>query len=234
MNALLQRLVDGELPAAMPAASPLAARPSPIQKLRYSHEAMIDVLIAQPWIKQNELARIFDKSASWISTILCSDLFQSKLAQRRDELVDPEVRFCIKTQMEGLHARSMEILREKLDKDSEQVPDQLALQVLKTTSQGLGMGAPKVSVTETHVHLEELGQNLVGLLRRRRAAVEREIVDGEVTPIEERPRAEAQPLSPPPLKQLQPARGEAPTLQQPELPSPGAGRADDGPPGLPA
>ena len=171
MNALLQSLVNGTPSAGVQPGSFLAPR-SPrdqIQKMRYTHEAMIDILIAEPWVSQNELADRFGMSASWISTIICSDVFQSRLAERRDQLVDPELRLSIKTQMEGLHARSMEILRHKLNKLPDDVPDQLALQVAKVMSQGLGMGAPKVSISETHVHLEELGQNLVGLLRRRKA-----------------------------------------------------------------
>jgi hypothetical protein len=171
MNALLQSLVDGTPSPGVQPGSFLAPRPprDQIQKMRYTHEAMIDILIAEPWVSQNELADRFGMSASWISTIICSDVFQSRLAERRDQLVDPELRLSIKTQMEGLHARSMEILRHKLAKLPEDVPDQLALQVAKVMGQGLGMGAPKISISETHVHLEELGQNLVGLLRRRKA-----------------------------------------------------------------
>lgn len=145
---------------------------------------MIALLISQPWISQNELAAHFGMSASWISTIICSDLFQTKLAEKRDELVDPELRTSIKAQMEGLHSRSMDILRKKLEREPDQVPDQLALQVAKVMGQGLGYGSKetKISVHETHVHLEELGSNLVGLLRRRRAEADGEIINGEVLP----------------------------------------------------
>lgn len=165
MNALLQRLVDG-----LPPASPLAPPPRPqIQKVSYNHEAMIDMLIADPWISQNEIARRFGMSASWISTIICSDLFQARLAERREKLVDPQVRVSLKTQFEGLLSRSMEILRCKLDAEPEEVPDRLAVEVAKMAGKNLGMqAAPTVSIQETHVHLEELGQNLVKLMRKTR------------------------------------------------------------------
>jgi hypothetical protein len=189
MNALLQALVNGTPSEGVQPGSFLAPKAQTIQKLRYTHEAMIDILIAEPWVSQNELADRFGMSASWVSTIICSDLFQSQLAERRDQLVDPELRLSIKTQMEGLHARSMEILRHKLNRLPDDVPDQLALQVAKVMSQGLGMGAPKVSISETHVHLEELGQNLVGLLRRRKA----ETYDHEETQHEGHPQQRPNP-----------------------------------------
>lgn len=185
MNALLQALCNGEPAPSVAAGSPLAPRPPPaIQKLRYTHEAMISILVAEPWVSQNELARRFGMSAAWISTIICSDLFQARLAERREELVDPELRLSIKAQMEGLYARSMEILRHKLSKEPDEVPDQLALQTAKVMGANLGMSAPKVSVTETHLHLEELGNNLVGLLRRKREAIA-----GEFTSVEANPSA---------------------------------------------
>jgi hypothetical protein len=58
-----------------------------------------------------------------------------------------------------------------MDKPADEVPDQLAVQVAKMagTSLGFGVKETKVSVSETHLHLTELGNNLVGLLRQRKA-----------------------------------------------------------------
>src|SRR5580765_8138765 len=181
MNPLLQALVDAKPGEVVPGASPLAPRREPLQKLRYTHEALIDQLIAEPWISQNELADRFGMSASWISTIICSDLFQSRLAERRDKLVDPEVRASLKNQFEGILSRSLEILRYKLDATPDKVPDQLAVQVAKMAGSNLGLGdkGARVSIQETHVHLEELGNNLVDLLRRRKA----EVIEGQITPV---------------------------------------------------
>ena len=172
MNPLLQALVNGE-PAPNSAASPNSAPRSgqPIQKLHYTHEAMIDAIIANPAIYNEELALMFGYTASWISTVVVSDIFQAKLAARRELLVDPELRTSVRTQFKGLLERSMEILRHKMDRPAGEVPDQLAVQVAKLAGQSLGFGVKetKVSVTETHLHLTELGNNLVGLLRQRKA-----------------------------------------------------------------
>src|SRR2546421_725388 len=64
---------------------PVAEAGPLVRGLRYTHEAMVDMLIAEPWISQNELAARFGFSPSWISTVICSDAFQAKLAERRGE-----------------------------------------------------------------------------------------------------------------------------------------------------
>jgi hypothetical protein len=134
---------------------------------------MIDLIISDPTISQNDIADHFGMSASWISTIMCSDLFQSRLAECREKLIDPQIRASLKVQFEGMLARSMEVLREKMKARPDLIPDQLAVQVMKVTSQSLGYGVreARVSVQETHVHLEELGNNLVSLLRRRKSEI---------------------------------------------------------------
>ena len=171
-NPLLAALIAGT-PAPNAAVSPNTppGKGQPVQKLHYTHEAMIDLIIAEPGIYNEEIAERFGYTASWISTVVVSDIFQAKLAARREELVDPELRLSIKTQFSGLLQRSMEILRRKLDVPADKVPDQLAVQVAKMASTSLGFGVKetKVSVSETHLHLTELGNNLVGLLRQRKA-----------------------------------------------------------------
>jgi hypothetical protein len=42
-----------------------------IQKVRYTHDAMIDLIIADPSIHQNHLAKIFGYTASFVSIICC-------------------------------------------------------------------------------------------------------------------------------------------------------------------
>jgi len=187
MNALLQSLVSGEKRAS-PAADPIPQPPKPkLLEVRYSHKAMIDYILANPGVSQNELGRVFNKTASWISTIIRSDVFQAALAERRDEIIDPELRLTIKEQLEGLHARSLEILRHKLDAEPKDVEANLALRVAQMTGQNLGLQAPRVSVQETHVHLEELGANLVGLLHRKRAEVTGVTINAEATEVRPAP-----------------------------------------------
>jgi hypothetical protein len=178
VNALLAGLVPGtagaltgpEDPGALTGDSVLAAPAKPtIGKLRYEHRAMARLLAANPLLDQGDLAEIFDYSPSWISTILCSDMFQSLLAEEMEKSeFGSEFRGNAKLQLAGLLERSMEVLRKKLDKAPEQIPDQLALQTARMAAGALDMGPKRASIHETHIHLETLGENLVSLLRRKK------------------------------------------------------------------
>lgn len=156
---------------------PTAPR-SGIQKIGYSHDAMIDQIIANPGIHQNQLAAIFGYSPSWISTVIASDTFQARYAERRKELVDPGVLEAVENQFKGLVRRSLEILMEKLDKPANDIPDQLALRAFEIASRAAGYGAKESSVTITHTevnnNLEVHGDQLVELLRRKKAQVNSE------------------------------------------------------------
>lgn len=154
-----------------------------IAKIRYTHDAMIDLIIAQPSISQNQLALHFGYTASWISTIMCSDAFQARLAERREQLIDPELRQSIEVQFRGLVARSLEILQEKLSKPAANVPDQLALRTLEIASRAAGYGAEdrnKPKPADVHVHLNVLGDRLVGLLQQKRAEAGGITIEGEL------------------------------------------------------
>jgi hypothetical protein len=154
-----------------------------IAKVRYTHEAMIDLLLARPEMSQNELAAYFGYSASWICTILASDAFQARYAERSRDLIDPIVRATVEERFKGLVSRSLEILEEKLSKPSHQVPDQLALRTFELSTRAAGYGSrdqtPPVAPVEMHVHLEQLGGGLVDLLKRKRveAAIEGESIE---------------------------------------------------------
>ncbi len=147
--------------------------------MRYEHRAMAQLIAADPTISQNQLAEVFGYSASWISVIMSTGAFQQILAEEMEKSPIPaEARMERRLKVEGLLDRSVDILLEKLGKKPEDVPDQLALQTMKVAGGLLEMGKKPAPAAEVHVHLEQLGENLVGLLRRRKneAAVEAEVV----------------------------------------------------------
>ncbi|HQR20749.1 MAG TPA: hypothetical protein PKV98_07775 [Burkholderiaceae bacterium] len=129
---LLQEMADHE-----PAPRHVGARPP---KLRYSHAAMVDTLIQNPWMKQNELAAMFGRTPAWISVIVTSDAFQALLAQRRAEIVDPELSLTLRERFQGVTAQSLRVLQEKLAKPADQVSDQLALRAAELGAKALGLG----------------------------------------------------------------------------------------------
>lgn len=143
-----------------------------VQEVRYTHDAMINAIIVDPSVSQNALAAAFGYSPAWVSQIIASDAFQARLAERTGELVDPTIRATVENRFKALVLRSMEILQEKLNRPSSQIPDQLALRALEVGARAAGFGA-RQSTTQVQVnvsqHIEAMGDNLTQLLRRRRA-----------------------------------------------------------------
>ena len=145
-----------------------------IQKINYSHDGMINLILTNRGITQNALAQHFGYSASWISQVMSSDAFQARLAERAQEIEDPTLRQTIEDGFKGLVNRSIALLKEKLDKPVEEIEANLILRTLDISSRAAGYGAkPTVSITNTQVnvenHLEVQAQRLTGLLSRKKA-----------------------------------------------------------------
>jgi len=145
-------------------------------KIRYTHDAMIDLVIADGGVSQNKIAEVFGYTPGWVSTVFTSDGFKMRLAQRKAEIVDPVLQMALKERIEGLAAQSLSILMEKISKPAEEVPDQLALQAFNAATKALGLGghAPQAAPPVTEDRLAKLAHRLEGLLGR---PVESEVVD---------------------------------------------------------
>lgn len=114
-----------------------------IARVRYTHDAMIDLVIANPAISQNTIAAHFGYSVGWVSRIFNSDAFQARLAQRKSDLVDPSLVLTIEEKLRALAGRSLDIVQEKLD----QTPTfDNAFQVLELSTKALGYGARQQNV----------------------------------------------------------------------------------------
>jgi hypothetical protein len=112
---------------------------SRVAKLRYSHEAMIDVIIAEPGIKQNEIAAKFGVTVPWISRIIGSDAFQGALAKRREELTDPFLVATIEERMQGVAMQSLDVIAEKLALPTITLDG--AMKAFDITAKAMGFGA---------------------------------------------------------------------------------------------
>jgi len=157
---------------------------SSIQKVSYTHDAMIDMLVANPGISQGELAAHFGYTPAWISTIMSSDAFKEKLEARREEMVDPIIRVTMEDRFKAVVMKSLEVLQEKLEQPHTAVPDQLALQAAGLGAKALGKGgfggsgSPAVQVN-VQVNAEErlarVAGRLSSLVRERRGDAEVEV-----------------------------------------------------------
>jgi hypothetical protein len=174
----LNQLIAEALPARALTGGDTSSRavaPAPragIAKVRYTHEALIDMIVTNPWISQGALAAYFGYSESWISTIINSDAFQAALHARKAALLDPALKEQIDQTFDILIRRSQEILMARLQNPD--VTDNTALRTLELASRSRGYGARQEPLTppgDVHIHLENMKGNLVGLLRRERAAL---------------------------------------------------------------
>lgn len=109
-----------------------------IKKISYTHDALIDAIIACPHASQRELAALFGYTEAWISQIIHSDSFQVRLEGRRKETVDPILLQKTEERLEGLMGQAMTVLSEKLEATRN---PELAARVLDISARARGYGA---------------------------------------------------------------------------------------------
>lgn len=109
-----------------------------IQKVNYTHDALIDAIIKEPATTQRELAALFGYTEGWISQVMSSDAFKVRLAARRKEVVDPILIQTTEERLEGLAGQAMAVLSEKL---SASKSPEIALKALDISTRALGYGA---------------------------------------------------------------------------------------------
>jgi hypothetical protein len=121
-----------------------------IEKLSYTHDALVDLLIENPAATQREIARYFGYTEGWVSQIIRCDVIREKLAERSKELLDPTILMGIERRFEALAHRSVDILMDQLDVRGNL---EVALKALEITSRSLGYGAkaPGVQINQQFV-----------------------------------------------------------------------------------
>ena len=109
-----------------------------IEKVSYTHDAMIDCIIANPSVTGGQLAAVFGFTPAWISQVVSSDAFKARLSERKGDLVDPGIAASVEERMEGLLRQSMDVVAEKLfaTKDAD-----LATKTMEISTKALGFGA---------------------------------------------------------------------------------------------
>lgn len=140
-----------------------------LDKVRYTHVDMIDFIIANPTVSQGALAARYGYTQSWVCNIMASDAWQSQMAARRDEIVDPALKLSIEERFKGLTVRSLERLMEKLDAPA--VSDTTLLRAAELGAKALGVGgnAPPPPAANQD-HLARLADRLIELQSRVRTA----------------------------------------------------------------
>ena len=109
-----------------------------IAKVNYTHDAMIDQIVANPEVSQGRLAEMFGFSLGWVSRVIASDAFQARLEERKSIIVDPDLARQMNERLESLAHQSLEIVARKLEATDSAT---YALEALGLSSKALGYGA---------------------------------------------------------------------------------------------
>lgn len=119
-----------------------------IEKVGYSHDKMIDLIIANPRVKQDDLAALMGYTPGWVSRVVNSDSFKLQMAARRAELVDPLIMASLEERFSALAMRGLEVMQEKLDQPADVVAFGDAAKAVEIGAKGLAVGGfgQKVSV----------------------------------------------------------------------------------------
>lgn len=108
--------------------------------MNYSHEALVDLLLANPAATNLELGLVFGRSKEWVGLVKSSGMFREAYAKRASEISDPVLQATIEQRLDMLASRSLEVLNEKLSRPAQDIPDNLALQAAALGAKGLGVG----------------------------------------------------------------------------------------------
>lgn len=148
-----------------------------INRVRYTHDGMIDLVLANPSIRQNAIAAHFGVTVGWVSRVFNSDAFHARLAERKTEVIDPVVIHNLEEKLKGLVDQSVEILATKLE--NAQSAD-LAVQVLALGTKALGYGAKQQNVNVQHSFVVALPQKEQSASAWAKAYGPGEVVDAAV------------------------------------------------------
>ena len=111
-----------------------------LKRVAYSHDVIIDYIIANPTVSRGEIAKHHGYTEAWLSRIMNSDAFNVVLARRREEITDPVLTATVRENLTSVAQKSMEILLRKLENPS-QIKMEDAIKCMDVTTRALGYGA---------------------------------------------------------------------------------------------
>lgn len=115
-----------------------ASAANAVARVSYTHDAMIDLILANPMVTQGGIAHHFGYTQAWVSRVMNSDAFLARLAERKTELVDPSLVASIDEKLRALASKSLDVVLEKL---TVAPTAELGLKALEATTKALGYGA---------------------------------------------------------------------------------------------
>lgn len=132
-----------------------------LKKISYSHQDMVDFIIANPGISQNALAARYGYTPAWVSNVMASDAWKSMMAKRREELVDPVLAMSLNERFNALAEKSLEVVMTKLSMPT--CSDGVALKALELGAKACGVGGNAPPPPPAGDQLARLANRLIDL-----------------------------------------------------------------------
>ena len=139
----------------------------------YSHDLMIDLIIANPHFTHKQLAGHFGRKTGWFASIIASTGFQAALELRKGEIVDPSLTASMPERLAALAVRALDVLQDKLD--SKEVSEFIVVKAAELGVKGLGLGnaTTTINVNPQAGNIESIADRLVSALQKQRENVRR-------------------------------------------------------------
>lgn len=137
-----------------------ASAANALARVRYSHDAMIDLLLTEPGISQNKIAKVFGYSVPWVSRVINSDAFNARLAERKTEIIDPAILMNFDERLAAMASQSLDLVVEKLASPGGGTFDN-ALKALELSTRAMGYGAKQQNVHVQQNFVVALPQKVV-------------------------------------------------------------------------
>lgn len=135
---------------------------------RYSPDTMVDLMVAHPYYTPKQFAEHFGREKSWFYSVIASEAFQLRLAERKSEIADPALTATLDERFRSLTMKSLDVLHSKLD--SKEVGDMLVTKAAEIGVKALGMGqvtAPPPSAPAPAT-IDQLAERLTAALEKQR------------------------------------------------------------------
>lgn len=113
-----------------------------LQRLSFTHDAMVDEIIRSPGISKSELSNLFGFPMKSINRILASDAFRLRVAERKRDIIDPSLVLSVEETLTTLLNEAAEVVSDAMIAGDRRT----AVRVLDTIGRYLGAGKAQTNV----------------------------------------------------------------------------------------
>ncbi len=128
-----------------------------IKSVRPWHEQIVDWMLQNPHLTQGQCALYFDKTEAWLSSVINSDLFR-EYKSRRFTQHHENVSHSVIEHVSGLAGLSLEVLRERIQDERDDIPLGIVLDSATLMLKSMGYGPkPTAAAPAATIHLNVNG-----------------------------------------------------------------------------